>query len=186
MQGAVHGISDLGVTWCPRANYGISCQTRAKSDFAQWSLSQLFMKSWGNPLFLFHTRVSSGEPSSASRSLCAFVLLAHSEPCCPVFIWWFLEILPFWLGRAGCWPVTIPTVAWAAPTHIAHCFQRGQWHPESPPFLLVCGLLSWHLWMLIKMQSICNDWWVHLLTLKFSIPDSWEMISPWAGHRLMS
>lgn len=70
----------------------------------------------------------------------------------------FWRSCPSGLGRAGCWPVTIPTVAWAAPTHIAHCFQRGRWRPKVTPLpSFVSGLLLMAFMNVgIKMQSICN------------------------------
>lgn len=101
-----------GVTWCPRANYGdLCCQTRAKSDFAQWISfpSSSLHEELGNPFGpLSHIRnPSSGEPSSASRSLCGFCSTCTLEPCCPSFLSRFpgRSCLLDLAGRAvGQWP----------------------------------------------------------------------------------
>ena len=149
MQGAVHGISDLGVPGVLEPTMGISVVRPEPS------------------LILHSDPPFPALPEELGKSL---IPLFTSESfkwrihfCIPFLMWllFYLHIQSlvaqfssggFWtscpsgLCRTGCWLVTIPSVAWAAPTHVAHCLQRGRWPPRIPPFLplsVVC--CSWHL-----------------------------------------
>lgn len=95
MQGAVHGISDLGVPGILEPTIGISVVKPEPSLILH-----------NDPPFpsssSLHIRVLQVENPVLHPVPCvAFVLLAHSKPCCPVFIWWFLDILPFWTWQGG-------------------------------------------------------------------------------------
>ena len=104
MQGAVRGISDLGVPGVLEPTMGISV-VRPEPSLILHSDPSFPSSSWRAgeiPYSSFHIRVLQVENPVLHPVPCvAFVLLAHSKPCCPVFIWWFLDILPFWTWQGG-------------------------------------------------------------------------------------